>query len=143
MGPVPPAAADGAAAAPQGQAAGGDNAQAIAIATAVAAALAANRPQPRRKLPRQLEWPELSRYQMYLGAQGGEQDFVTWWVGIRHQAQEEAEWRRPCACVRVCVCVCVPQWARTAVSRHTDMLAAIRLATTMQGVCASERTRLL
>ena len=24
---------------------------------------------------------------------------------IRHQAQEEAEWRRPCACVRVCVCV--------------------------------------
>ena len=45
--------------------------------------------------------------------------------------------------VCVCVCVCVPQWARTAVSRHTDMLAAIRLATTMQGVCASERTRLL
>ena len=90
-GPVPPAAADAAAAAPQEQAAGGDNAQAIAIATAVAAALAANRPQPRRKLPRQLEWPELSRYQMYLGAQGGEQDFVTWWVGYAELTQHVAD----------------------------------------------------
>ena len=45
--------------------------------------------------------------------------------------------------VCVCVCVCVPQWVRTVASRHTDMLAAIRLATTMRGVCANERTRLL
>ena len=47
--------------------------------------------------------------------------------------------------VRVCVCVCecVPQWARIAASRHTNILAAIRLAATMKGVCANERMKLL
>ena len=57
--------------------------------------MAANRPPERRKLPRQLEWPEMSRYQMYLGGQGGEQDFAMWWVGYAELTQHVANDLRP------------------------------------------------